>query len=75
MAVPQSVARYFWGDNLQELSPQTHPQYIAQTLLEKGDMEALHWLFSVVPLDTIKSMLPILKLSKRSAHFLAVYLS
>lgn len=75
MNAPPSVARYFWGDNLQVLNLADHPRYIAQTLLEKGDIDALQWLFSVFPSPVIKTMLPKLKLSKRSAHFWEVYLS
>jgi hypothetical protein len=54
MNLPRSVTRYFWGDNLQELDPQVHVAYITQTLLEKGDTEALRWLFSVFPAQAIK---------------------
>lgn len=75
MLLPQSVKRYFWGDNLQELNPQIHAKYITQTLLEKGDSEALNWLFLVFSSQVIKAMLPDLKLSEKSAHFWKVYLS
>lgn len=75
MSLPQCVTRYFWGDNLQELNPRVHAKYITQTLLEKGDSDALRWLFSVIPSQTIKTMLPDLKLSKKSTHFWEVYLS
>lgn len=75
MSVPQAAARYFWGDDLQELSLRKHRDYIVQTLLEKGDAAALRWLFTVIPRQTVKTMLPKLRLSKRSAHFWTVYLS
>ena len=75
MNFPHSVARYFWGDNLQELNPQAHAKYITQTLLEKGDTKALSWLFSVFSAQAIKTMLPTLRLSKRSANFWATYLA
>ncbi|MBW7944537.1 hypothetical protein H3C70_04000 [Patescibacteria group bacterium] len=75
MPLPRSVARYFWGDNLHEISLEKHAKYITQTLLEKGDTDAVRWLFSVVPPQTVKAMLPELRLSKKSAHFWKVYLS
>lgn len=75
MSLPPSAARYFWGDNLQALSLDAHLRYITQTLLEKGDIDALQWLFSMLPTPVIKTMLPKLKLSKRSAHFWEMYLS
>jgi hypothetical protein len=72
---PRSVGRYFWGDNLSEISLEKHAKYITQTLLETGDTHAIRWLFSVVPPQIIKAMLPELRLSRKSAHFWKVYLS
>ena len=75
MTLPYSVTRYFWGDNLQEINPEKHAKYITQTVLEKGDTEALRWLFSVFPAQVIKTMLPDLKMNKKSTHFWKIYLS
>lgn len=75
MMVPHAAARYFWGDNLQELNPQKHARYVAQTLLERGDVAAVRWLFSIFAPKTIQQMLPYLKLSRRSGEFWRVYLS
>ncbi len=75
MTLPLFVAQYFWGDNLQEINLEKHAKYIAQTLLERGDTEALNWLFSVFPKQVIKKNLPDLKMSKKSTHFWKIYLS
>ena len=72
--IPPFAAKYFWGDNLQDLDLQNHKKYIIQTLLDKGNQESLHWLFSVFDKKAIKQLLPGLKLSKKSANFWAVYL-
>lgn len=75
MQIPQNVTKYFWGDNLSALSQQDHIAYIAQTILEKGDEQALKWLFSIQSKDQIRTLLPTLSLSPKSANFWRVYLS
>lgn len=73
--LPQTIAKYFWGDNLDDLNWVQHSKYITQTLLEKGDTEAVKWLFSLIKRDEIKQLLPSLKLSPRSKNFWQIYLS
>lgn len=75
MSFPPTVAKFFWGDNLAEMSFEQHGVYITQTLLEKGDSLALQWLFSHQSPQKTKSLLPKLKLSKKSANFWQIYLS
>ena len=43
--IPDSVARYFWGDNLKDLSWVSHQKYMIETILENGDEHAVRWLF------------------------------
>lgn len=73
--LPSQVAKYFWGDNLAELSLYRHEQYIAQTLLEKGDLDSIAWLFQHLSKPKIVKLLPTLKLSQKSANFWQIYLS
>ncbi len=75
MSLPNFAARYFWGDNLEELDHQKHAKYIVQTILERGDVEALRWLSATYTLPTIKALLPKLKLSEKSANFWRRYLA
>ncbi len=72
---PSNIKKYFWGDNLQELSWPKHKKYIIQTLLDKGDKSALKWLFAQTSKQKVKSYLPQLKLNKKSANFWSTYLS
>lgn len=74
-SVPPMVSKYFWGDNLAELSWQKHHKYIIQTLLEKGDTAPLRWLFEHVTREEVKRLLPTLRLQKRSHNFWSIYLS
>lgn len=73
--LPTVVKRYFWGDDLTQLSWSKHQKYITQTLLEKGDIPALQWLFRHINRQDIKTMLPTLKLSLKSRNFWRIYLS
>lgn len=72
---PDYVAKYFWGDNLSELSMQEHADYISQTILDKGDIDAISWLFSHINKDVIRDKLSEYKLTPQSANFWSVYLS
>lgn len=74
-SIPAHILKYFWGDDLKELDLQKNNTYIIQTLLERGDQEAIKWLFSTVNQNTVKNALPKIKLSKKSANFWSLYLS
>jgi hypothetical protein len=73
--LPDFITRYFWGDDLKQLDFSKNKKYILQTLLERGNQKAIQWLFSMLDRDSIKSMLPTIKLSKKSAHFWDIYLA
>ena len=42
--IPQAIFRLFWGDNLKELNWKKNKDYIAKTILEKGDKASIRWL-------------------------------
>jgi hypothetical protein len=73
--LPPQVKKYFWGDDLEQLSWDSHKQYIIQTLLEKGDEQSISWLLQKIELSQIKHMLPQLKLEPKSQNFWQIYLS
>jgi len=74
-SIPQFVTQYFWGDDVKQLDIHKNEKYIIQVLLEMGNSNALHWLFSTINKQTIRNALPSLKLSKKSAQFWNIYLS
>ena len=74
-SLPPYVTQYFWGDNLAQIDLSKNQKYIIQTLLEMGNNDALRWLFATIDKQTVKSFLPALKLSKKSANFWKIYLS
>lgn len=73
--IPTVAKKYFWGDNLSDLSWPKHQKYIVQTLLERGNTSSLRWLFRLISREEVKKMLPTLRLPKKSNNFWRVYLS
>lgn len=73
--LPKHIEMYFWGDNIADLDIEKHKQYITQTILDRGDVRAIKWLFSTIDKESIKNTLSSLKLTKKSNNFWKVYLS
>ncbi len=75
MALPTYITKYFWGDDLAELSWEKHQKYITETILNKGDAQASGWLLRKVARDTLRSDLSHYKLDKKSLNFWEFYLA
>ncbi len=75
LQIPTQLEAYFWGDNLDELDWSKHKKYIIQTLLDKGNTEALNWLFKQTNRVELQNLLPQLKLQPKSSNFWRIYLS
>jgi hypothetical protein len=73
--IPTQVKKFFWGDDLSQLSWQSHRQYIIQTLLNKGDEKSISWLLQKTGSKQLKNMLPKIKLDPKSANFWSLYFS
>jgi len=73
--LPEYITKYFWGDNLEELSLKNNYKYILQTILEKGDQIAVHWMFQNFSPNQIKKDIHTLKLSSKSTNFWNIYLA
>lgn len=73
--LPSYITQYFWGDDLSQLDLEKNQKYVIETLLEKGDSNSLHWLFTNLDKQKIINYLPQLRLSKKSAHYWSIYLS
>lgn len=74
-SLPVFITQYFWGDDLSQLDITTNKAYIIQVLLERGNQKSIHWLFSMFGKDTIKNLLPNIKLSRKSFNFWNLYLN
>ncbi len=75
LQIPTQLQVYFWGDDLGELDWSIHKKYIIQTLLEKGNIDALSWLFKQTNRAELQNLLPLLKLQPKSSNFWRIYLS
>lgn len=73
--LPKNVLKFFWGDSLVELSWENHKEYITKTLLEKGDKDALNWLFERTDRNYLKEIVREKRLDKKSENFWNIYLS
>lgn len=73
--IPKYVQKYFWGDDLSDLNWETHKDYIAKTLLERGDRESLRWLFEKTDDDYLLSVAKHNKIDPKSKNFWNIYLS
>ena len=73
--IPGQVQKYFWGDDLQQLSWNLHQNYIIKTILEKGDGDAVSWILEKTDQNELLSLIPKLKLSEKSRQFWQMYLS
>lgn len=74
-SLPVNITKYFWGDDLSQLSWEKHQKYIIQTLLEKGNRESISWLFSKINKQDILKQILELRLSPKSKNFWKIYLS
>jgi len=69
LTIPTKTSELFWGDDLNDLSLEKNKKYIVQTILEKGDVEDVKWLFSKVSKEEIKELLSTLRLSDLSSNY------
>lgn len=67
--LPDYVAKYFWGDDVAELSWKQNKKYIVETLLNRGDERAIEWLFQNVEKKDITTELEQYKLEPKSANY------
>lgn len=44
--VPKEFSRYFWDVVLDDLTIEKHPRFIAERLLNYGDLNSIKWLFT-----------------------------
>lgn len=72
--IPRFLSKYFWETGQRDLNLKEHESYIAERLLEHGDLKALGWLLKNIKKETIKKILLRERaLSPKSANFWAVF--
>lgn len=73
--MPTYVTKYFWGDDLTQLSWEKNSKYMTETILNRGNTEAIYWLLNRVKKSKLSNDLQNLKLNPKSANFWRIYLS
>lgn len=48
-----SLYRYFWDVQAENVNPSTHPQYVINRLLDKGNLDAARWVLKSFPKETV----------------------
>jgi hypothetical protein len=73
--LPPNILKYFWGDKLDDLSWEKHKDYVAKTLLEKGDRQSINWLLTKLDRGYLKKLVKDQKLDFKSKNFWEIYFS
>jgi len=73
--MPSFLTKYFWGDDLSQLSWEKNSKYMTETILNRGNTEAVKWLLERVEKKKLVDELQSFKLNAKSANFWKIYLS
>jgi hypothetical protein len=55
--IPETLRKYFWDVAYEDLSLEKYPKFIAERILNFGDLDAVKWLQSVLDKDFIRSVI------------------
>jgi hypothetical protein len=56
-SLPEEFRKYFWDVAYEDLSLEKYPKFIAERILNFGDIDAVKWLQSVLDRDFIRSVI------------------
>lgn len=72
---PSFLKKYFWEIDFEKLDAEEKGRYVIARLLERGDEEALRWMFQTYPKSIVKDVLKKTRaLSPKSANYWALVL-
>jgi hypothetical protein len=55
--LPQDFHRYFWDVSFEELTLEKYPRYIAERILNYGDLHAVKWLLSWIDKKFLRTII------------------
>jgi hypothetical protein len=55
--IPEEFQKYFWDVVFKDLSLEKYPRFIAERILNYGDLEGIRWLLAVLDKDFIRSVI------------------
>ena len=74
MKLPASLKKYFWDVHFKGLDTRKCQRYIADRILEYGDVKAAQWLFAHFQKEMLKNALQKSRaISPKSAYFWAAF--
>lgn len=74
--LPTKFYSFFWDVDAKKINPATHPHYVINRLLDKGELEAVRWVVKTFSKDFIvDSLIQDSNISPITATFFANYFS
>ena len=55
--LPEEFRKYFWDVDYDDLSIEKYPKFIAERILNYGDLDAIKWLQGVLDREFIRSVI------------------
>lgn len=55
--IPEEFRKYFWDVAFDDLSLEKYPRFIAERILNYGDLKGIKWLLAVIDKDFIRSVI------------------
>ena len=55
-SLPEEFRKYFWDVDYDDLSLEKYPKFIAERIMNYGDLDAVKWLQSVLEREFIRSV-------------------
>ncbi len=55
-SLPEEFRKYFWDVDYDELSLEKYPKFIAERIMNYGDLDSVKWLQSVLDREFIRSV-------------------
>ena len=52
-SLPSELHQFFWDTQATQVNPQTHPHYVINRLLDKGNLTAARWVLRSFPKEMI----------------------
>ena len=55
-SLPETLKKYFWDCDFKDISMEKYPFFIAERILNFGNMDALRWLLKRIDRDFLKEV-------------------
>lgn len=74
--LPEDLNKYFWDVSFDELSFEKYPRFIAERIMNYGDLKAIKWLLSISGTELIRAVVKTSRnLNPKTKNFWQIKLS